>query len=166
MAIAYLGLGSNLGDQREYLGQAIQAIKNCGAIEAVASFYKTEPVGLLNQPWFVNCALRLNTKLSALELLDKTQAIENSLGRVRSVHWGPRTIDIDILLYGDLVLATERLALPHPRLAERRFVLIPLVEIAPNIVHPIFHLTVSQLLAATPDRSTVEKLESTNSQSV
>jgi 2-amino-4-hydroxy-6-hydroxymethyldihydropteridine diphosphokinase len=142
-----LSLGSNLGDRVENLRRAIQAMKERGIeVVAVSRLYETEPVGVVNQPWFVNCAAEIRTSLAPPELLRELQAIEKSLGRVRDIPQGPRTIDLDILSYGDAVIDTPELTVPHPRMRSRRFVLEPLAEIAPGF---------GEMLAALPHDSEV-----------
>lgn len=132
----YLGLGSNLGDRAAWLRRAVEALTALGEskVERISHLYETRPWGLIHQPDFYNLALRLTTTLSAVELLRRTQAIERRLGRVRTVRWGPRTVDIDLLVYDDLTVETPELTLPHPRMLERAFVLVPLAEIAPDLV--------------------------------
>lgn len=128
--IAYLSLGSNVGDRRANLMRALSELK----VKRVSSIYETEPVGPVEQDWFLNCAVEIETDLEPLQLLCQLQGIERSLGRTRTVPGGPRTLDIDILFYEDLVMETPELTLPHPRMAGRRFVLEPMQEIAPELV--------------------------------
>lgn len=136
----YLSLGSNLGDRRDNLTSAVARLERAYmAVRRTSSLYETEPVDLTEQPRFLNIVLEGDVKVSSpFELLEATQAIERDLGRTRegSVHRGPRVIDIDILLFGDSVVMDERLTIPHPRMTVRRFVLEPLVEIAPDVRHP------------------------------
>ena len=149
MARAYVGIGSNLGDRRKQMDEAIDLLRGHGGIDvlAVSSFIEAEPVGgPLGQPPYLNGALELETDLEPRPLLDALLAIEDQLGRERSVHWGPRTIDLDLLLYEDRIIAEERLEVPHPRMRERRFVLEPLAEIAPQAVDPATGLTAGELL--------------------
>jgi len=141
--IAYLSLGSNVGDRLENLRQAMQLF--CGegiALRCTSSIYETEPVENPEQDWFLNCVAEVSTTLEPVALLRKLQKIESQLGRERTIPKGPRTIDIDILLYGDLVLQSAQLTLPHPRMMQRRFVLEPLHEIAPTLRLPGFGKTV------------------------
>ena len=137
MAVAYLGLGSNLGDRGANLRGALERLEELGPLR-VSSFRETEPVGITDQPSFLNAAVELETELSPQDLLARLLAIEGELGRDRSRErrWGPRTIDLDLLLYGDEVLDEPGLTVPHPRLAERLFVLEPLHELAPGLVLP------------------------------
>lgn len=138
MVKAYLSLGSNMKEKIENIKKALVEIDHIPStkITARASLYKTAPVGYTDQDWFVNTAVAVETGLSAQELLANVLDIEEKLGRVRKVRWGPRTIDIDILLYGDSIINEEDLIIPHPRMLERGFVLIPLAEISPELVFP------------------------------
>lgn len=133
---AYLGLGGNVGDTAETLAAAVFALHDSDgiAVEDVSGFYETAPVGGVEQDPFLNCCVRIRTTLDAVALLDETQATEAAFGRDRDreVRWGPRTLDIDVLLYGDETISTERLTVPHPRLHERAFVLVPLLEVMPG----------------------------------
>jgi 2-amino-4-hydroxy-6-hydroxymethyldihydropteridine diphosphokinase len=152
----YLSLGSNVGDRGKNLRDAIAALGEAGArVTRVSSTYETEPVDYLNQPWFLNCAIETETELGALELLHALREIEMQMGSKKLIAKGPRLIDMDVLLYGDEVIDTEELLIPHPRMQLRRFVLEPLAEIAPRVRHPASGLTVSEMLARTPDKSAV-----------
>jgi len=134
---AFLGLGSNLGDRAHYLGEAISALTNkLIKVEATSQIYETEPWGLMDQPLYWNQVIEVKTSLEPLELLHVCQEIELRLGRERKLHWGPRTIDIDLLIYDNIRSGTEELTLPHPYLEERAFVLVPLREIAPELMLP------------------------------
>jgi len=134
MSRAYLGLGSNLGDRLTLLRKAETRLAAVPGIHILArsSIYETEPVGLMHQPWFLNRVLLIETTLDPHALLDVLQQAEDSLGRTRTVRWGPRTIDIDLLLYDDNTVTSERLKIPHPELPHRRFVLLPLAELDPH----------------------------------
>ena len=154
----FLGLGSNVGNREEALERALAGLEARDFhVDAASSLYLTEPVGGPAQGWFLNAVVRGQTPLGPEALLDACLGLETSLGRVRSVPDGPRTLDLDILLYGDEVRDTGVLRLPHPRLQERRFVLVPLAEIAPDVRHPVLQLTASELLARCADTYRVEK---------
>jgi 2-amino-4-hydroxy-6-hydroxymethyldihydropteridine diphosphokinase len=152
-ALAAIALGSNLesrfGGREANLREAVRRIGALGEVRAVSSFYDTEPVGYLEQPRFLNAALLLETELKPGALMRELLGVERAMGRERvgAVAKGPRVIDLDLLLYGDWVLWSEELRLPHPAMAERRFVLEPLAEIAPEWVHPVLGVTVRELLA-------------------
>jgi 2-amino-4-hydroxy-6-hydroxymethyldihydropteridine diphosphokinase len=150
----YLSLGSNIGDRERNLRDALDRL---GAADLhvlrVSPIYETEPVDLAGQRWFLNLVVEAETDLFPLQLLTCTQRIERALGRVRTVPKGPRTIDIDILLYANAVVRSATLEIPHPRMAERRFVLIPLAGLVPNLRHPVTHLTVREMLDAAPVQS-------------
>lgn len=149
MAKAYLGLGTNLGQKQENLEKAVDILKGHSDIQVlkVSSFYETDPVGYENQDRFLNAALVCETSLGPYELLDFIQLIERELKRVREIRWGPRTIDVDILLYDSLELLDDpQLIIPHPRMTEREFVLEPLAEITPETVHPGTGKTIALLL--------------------
>jgi 2-amino-4-hydroxy-6-hydroxymethyldihydropteridine diphosphokinase len=155
MAEVYLGLGSNLGDRENNLRAAMHHLCGIGEITAVSPIYETEPWGLREQPPFLNAACAVRTDCAPLDLLHLVKSIEEVLGRRPTVRWGPRIIDIDILLYDDVVIATPELTIPHPSLPERAFVLIPLADIAPQVVHPILHRTIHRLARDVPGREGV-----------
>ena len=156
----YLSVGSNLGDRAKNLRVAIDGLPHAGvAVKKVSSFYETEPVDLREQPWFLNCAVEAKTHFDPMTLLRALREIETKMGSKKLVAKGPRLIDIDILLYGSETIDTPELHVPHPRMHLRRFVLVPLAEIAPKAVHAALKMTVAQLLERTPDHSAVRKLE-------
>jgi 2-amino-4-hydroxy-6-hydroxymethyldihydropteridine diphosphokinase len=154
----YLSLGSNLGDREGHLRQAIAALPPRGVrVTLVSSIYETQPVDYLEQPWFLNCAIAGETQVPPLDLLRALRGIESAMGSRKEFPKGPRLIDLDILLYGDQTIDTPELQVPHPRIRLRRFVLVPLVEIAPKLQHPCWNGTAEQLLGMTPDRSAVRR---------
>ncbi len=145
-----------MGDRAENIARAVAALASHGVrVTRRSSLYETEPVEFRNQDWFLNCVLEAETDWTPGELMDALLQIERDLGRHRRVPKGPRLIDMDILLFGSSVVRTPELEIPHPRMAERRFVLVPFNEIAPGAFHPVLQKTVAELLAETPDRSEV-----------
>jgi 2-amino-4-hydroxy-6-hydroxymethyldihydropteridine diphosphokinase len=155
---AYVGLGSNLGDRAGYLLLALRGMFDAGLdVIRLSNIYETEPVEYENQPAFLNMVVELrgSTLPSPEQMLARLLRIEYALGRKREVHMGPRTIDLDLLIYKDQQLETEFLTVPHPRLHSRRFVLVPLNELVPNLVHPVLEKSISELLSETRDRSNV-----------
>lgn len=148
--IVYLSLGSNIGDRQVNLRTATGRLLELGDVLEVSSLYETEPVDFTEQPWFLNCAVAVRTQLIPREFLAGIFAIEKSMGRERTLPKGPRLIDIDILLFGAQTINTPQLTVPHPAMAERRFVLEPLAEIAPEVKHPVPKKTIRELLDALP----------------
>jgi 2-amino-4-hydroxy-6-hydroxymethyldihydropteridine diphosphokinase len=154
--LIYLSLGSNLGDRAANLERAIEALSGIGVrVLRRSSIYETEPVDFLAQPWFLNCVVEAETSLVPRQLLEGLQAIERKLGSKKLVPRGPRIIDLDIIFYEAAVIREAGMMIPHPRLAERRFVLVPLAELAPAFPHPVLRKTAAELLAAAQDRSAV-----------
>jgi 2-amino-4-hydroxy-6-hydroxymethyldihydropteridine diphosphokinase len=156
--IAYLSLGSNVGDRADNLKAAITRLSTVGTVLAVSSFYETEPVEFTAQPWFLNCTLKFDTEKSSKELLIALLAIEQDMGRERKQDKGPRLIDIDILLFGECVADTAELTIPHPSMHERRFVLEPLTEIAPEMRHPVLKKTIRELRDELPSGQAIRKI--------
>jgi len=155
----YLGLGSNLGNGVAQIRRALDALGGRGCrVLRTSSFYRTEPAGVRDQPWFTNCVAEAETELSPRALLRTAKAIESLMGRRRKAPGSPRPLDIDILLYEDEVVHLPSLEIPHPRMSERRFVLIPLKELAPKLRHPNLKKTASEMLRETADRSRVNRM--------
>lgn len=149
MTTVYLSLGSNIGDREEYLRKALEQLHASGVrVVRISPVYETEPVDVTDQSWFLNLVVEARTDLSPGQLLAEAMRIECALGRVRTLSKGPRTIDIDILLYGSSPVKTADLEIPHPRLAERRFVLAPLADLAPDLRHPVTGKSVREMLDA------------------
>lgn len=148
MSLVYIALGSNLGDREGHLREALRRLAADVQICAVSAVYETQPVGYADQGWFLNAVMAGETALPPEELLRRTRDIEDSMQRERLIANGPRTLDLDILLYNDTVLQTQELTLPHPRMHERRFVLAPLADVAPDLRHPVLGSTVLTLLDA------------------
>jgi 2-amino-4-hydroxy-6-hydroxymethyldihydropteridine diphosphokinase len=159
--VVYLSLGSNLGDREANLRTAIEKLKEIGNPIAVSFFYEAEPVEVSGtQPWFLNCAVKFDTEKMPRQLIAAILGIEQEMGRQRKQQKGPRTIDIDILLFGSSVIEIPSLTIPHPKLHQRRFVLEPLAEIAPDARHPVFKRTIRELRDALPPGQTVRKVDS------
>jgi 2-amino-4-hydroxy-6-hydroxymethyldihydropteridine diphosphokinase len=147
MSIAYIGIGSNLGNRQKNCLRAIKLIEKNGiVIRKLSSMYETEPWGIKDQPHFLNMAIEIETHLNPEELLKILKNIENKIGRRKSYRWGPRSIDLDILLFDNLILKEDNLEIPHPLMHKRNFVLLPLSEIAPDIIHPLLRKKISDLV--------------------
>ena len=157
--IVFLSLGSNIGDREKNLRAAIAALPEVGVqIKKVSSIYETEPVDLLEQPWFLNCVVEGETVVPPAALLKELRALEKRMGSKKPVPRGPRLIDLDILVYGQQTIDSPELQVPHPRMHLRRFVLAPLAEVAPDLKHPSWSGTAAQLLATSNDKSAVKKI--------
>ena len=155
---AYLSLGSNLGDRAANLHEAVAQLNRAGRLVVLSSFYETQPVDVPDQPWFLNCVAAIETGLTPRELLDFVLRVEAAMGRLRMRAKGARNIDIDVLLFGDRVVNEPGLKIPHPAMQQRRFVLEPLVEIAPEAHHPELGKTARELLAALADGQIVRRV--------
>ncbi len=156
--IVYIALGSNLGDRAAMLARAEQAMGEAGVrVLRRSSLYTTEPVDAPPQPWFLNSVVEAETSLMPLQLLHVLAGVERGLGRRRLTPRGPRTLDLDILLYGSSVINTSELQVPHPGLPNRRFVLVPLAELAPELRHPVLHKPIAELLANTTDQGKIRR---------
>ncbi len=156
--VSFVGVGSNLGNPIGNCLRVVELISSLGEVKVLrrSSLYRTEPVGFSEQDPFVNCVIEARTTFSAHFLLKSLRQIENDMGRIRAEKWGPRTIDLDILFYGQNIISDETLLIPHPELHKRRFVLVPLCEIAPDFIHPAFGVSVKELLDGLEDRSGVK----------
>lgn len=161
MHVAYIGFGSNIGDRLSHIQNAINTLSKTEGItlQKISSIYKTDPVGYEAQAQFLNGVAAIQTSLSPLSLLYTLKDIETVIGRKHRIRWGPREIDLDILIYGDLCVQTEKLIIPHPEMHLRGFVLVPLAEIAPNLVHPVFQESIQTLLNRFEDGESVLKEE-------
>jgi 2-amino-4-hydroxy-6-hydroxymethyldihydropteridine diphosphokinase len=158
MITVYIALGTNVGEREDNLLQALRLLPESGVhIRRVSSIYETEPVDYLDQEWFLNMALEAQTELDALDLLSALRVIEARMGSKKAFAKGPRKIDLDILLYGNETIDTPELQVPHPRMLERKFVLVPLAEIAPGLRHPDWKSGVAHILSTSSDRSAVKK---------
>jgi len=157
--LAYLSLGSNIGDREVHLREAIRRLESAGKLRFVSSIYETEPVEFTEQPQFLNCAVSVETSSPPEQLMVQLLTIEKAMGRQRFQKKGPRTIDLDILLFGDEVVDTPGLTIPHPAMQYRRFVLEPLAEIAPDALHPVLKKSVRELLKEVPPGQGVHKAQ-------
>ena len=158
--IAFIGIGSNMGDKVRRCEEAISEVLKVDnhTLLAKSSFYKTQPVGYTEQDWFVNGVIKIETELEAFDLLRALKTIEGRMGRLETFRWGPRAIDLDLLFFDGTCLETPEVQIPHPRIQERQFVLVPLAEIAPDLLHPVFKKSVRRLLEELKEDQGVERL--------
>ncbi len=158
---AFIGVGSNLGDKVSNCRRSLEQIDQLAGCQVTgrSDIFKTEPEGVTGQEWYVNCVAKVRTRNTPHQLLEGLLAIESGMGRVRTERWGPRIIDLDILLYGQLIVESDNLTVPHPLLHKRRFVLEPLIQLAPDLIHPVLNITIRQLFDKLPKGSPVELLK-------
>ncbi|MBT3513761.1 MAG: 2-amino-4-hydroxy-6-hydroxymethyldihydropteridine diphosphokinase [Nitrospina sp.] len=160
---AYIAIGSNIGNPYQNCTEAIHKISNNDSIKIISksSFYQTSPVGGVEQDWFINCAIKINTSLTSDSLLFNLLNIESVMGRIRGGKWGPRLIDLDLLFYDSLISNKKKLTIPHPEIQKRNFVLMPLSDIAENLIHPVLKKTIGDLLKESTDNAAVNRLDNT-----
>lgn len=146
-SIAYIGIGSNMGDRLGYIQQSVTMLSSFDGIDVLetSGFYETEPYGFKEQNWFVNAIIKIKTTLLPIDLLHACQSVEEKLGRVRGKKWGPRTIDLDILFYDNLVVSSDILTIPHPGMKDRAYCIVPMLELDENFVHPVLKKTMLQI---------------------
>ncbi|MCY4378561.1 MAG: 2-amino-4-hydroxy-6-hydroxymethyldihydropteridine diphosphokinase [Candidatus Dadabacteria bacterium] len=157
--IVFIGVGANLGPVHENFTRALRSMEKCARVLAVSSLYESDPVGPQDQPKFTNAVIKVETELSPFELLDHLKTIEKEIGRKKTKRWGPRVIDLDIIFYGDLVISTDSLVIPHPRAHERRFVLEPLLEIEPAAWHPVKNMAVRDICSGLGNSQAISKTD-------
>ena len=158
-SVVFIGIGANIGRVRENFVRALRSIEKCAHVVTLSSLYESDPVGPQDQPRFTNAVVKVETELSPFELLDHLKAIEREIGRKKTKKWGPRVIDLDIIFYGDLVISTDSLVIPHPRAHERRFVLEPLLEIEPAAWHPAKKMSVKDICSGLGDSQGISKTD-------
>ena len=145
MPMVFLGLGSNIGNKEDHINKALTFISELYAVKKISQLYLTEPVGNTKQEWFLNCVVEIKTDVDPKKLLSSFKSIERKLGRTKKVKNGPRSIDIDILFYGDHIIKTKNLVIPHPLMQDRLFVIQPMMDINPNLIHPVFKRSIHEL---------------------
>ena len=155
--VVFIGIGANIGPVHKNFARALRSIEKRARVVAVSSLYESDPVGPQDQPKFTNAVVKAETELSPFELLDYLKTIEREIGRKKTKRWGPRVIDLDIIFYGDLVISTDSLVIPHPRAHERRFVLEPLLEIDPAAWHPVKKMAVRDICSGLGDSQAISK---------
>ena len=155
MLVVFLGLGSNIGDKEGYIKKALNLISKIAEVKKKSHLYLTEPIGKTKQEWFLNCVVAIETELDPKRLLSCLKSIERKLDRVKTVKNGPRTIDIDILFYGDHIVKTKNLVIPHPLLQDRLFVLQPMMDLNPYLIHPVLKKTIQELYKNHPGKEKV-----------
>lgn len=155
--VVFIGVGANIGPVRENFARALRSMEECARVVAVSSLYESDPVGPQDQPRFTNAVVKAETELSPFELLGRLKTIEKEIGRKKTTRWGPRVMDLDIIFYGDLVISTDSLVIPHPRAHERRFVLEPLLEIEPAAWHPVKDMAVRDICSGLGDSQAISR---------
>lgn len=155
--VVFIGVGANIGPVRENFARALRSMEECVRVVAVSSLYESDPVGPQDQPRFTNAVVKAETELSPFELLGRLKTIEREIGRKKTTRWGPRVMDLDIIFYGDLVISTDSLVIPHPRAHERRFVLEPLLEIEPAAWHPVKDMAVRDICSGLGDSQAISR---------
>ena len=155
--VVFIGVGANIGPVRENFARALRSMEECARVVAVSSLYESDPVGPQDQPRFTNAVVKAETELSPFELLGRLKTIEKEIGRKKTTRWGPRMMDLDIIFYGDLVISTDSLVIPHPRAHERRFVLEPLLEIEPAAWHPVKDMAVRDICSGLGDSQAISR---------
>ena len=155
--VVFIGVGANIGPVRENFARALRSMEECARVVAVSSLYESDPVGPQDQPRFTNAVVKAETELSPFELLGRLKTIEKEIGRKKTTRWGPRMMDLDIIFYGDLIISTDSLVIPHPRAHERRFVLEPLLEIEPAAWHPVKDMAVRDICSGLGDSQAISR---------